>query len=77
MDLTTGEIPVFGYPAINYTPLSVHEDLPNGYDKIEIGRERIKQSTRRAWKMWSKLTSEIVNKTVLPEHPLLISKLLD
>ncbi len=62
MDLATGEIPVFGYPAINYTPLSVHDDLPAGYDKIEFGRERIKQSTRRAWKMWSKLTKEIVNR---------------
>jgi hypothetical protein len=76
MDLANGEIPVFGYPAINYTPLSVHEDMP-GYDKIEIGRERIKNSTRRAWKMWSKLTSEIVNKHIQPSHPLLISKLLD
>ncbi len=53
---------MFGYPAINYTPLSVHDDLPAGYDKIEFGRERIKQSTRRAWKMWSKLTKEIVNR---------------
>ncbi len=78
MDLATGEIPVFGYPAINYTPLSVHDDLPAGYDKIELGRERIKQSTRRAWKMWSKLTKEIVNRTGgQSEHPLLISKLLD
>ena len=40
--ITSGEIPIFGYPAINYTPLSVHEDMPAGYDKMELGRERIR-----------------------------------
>lgn len=65
MNLSPEELPVFGYPFINYTPLSVQEDCQiyaSNFDKMEVGRQRIQKSSRRAWKMWSKLTHEIVNK---------------
>ena len=62
--LSPESIPVFGYPTVNYTPKpsnKIFHDDRRYIPEEELGRDRMEESTRRAKKMWSKLTFEIRN----------------
>jgi len=85
-ELTPENTPIFGYPALNYTPRHSFAVYPTKatagkatltFGESSVGRAMAEQSEQRATLMWNQLKGSIFIHNPKKNKKLLISRIID